>query len=46
MLFFTCCLRVEAQSYPNGLTMDSVRPDIDSIFIAQIRAEMDKVRAR
>lgn len=46
MLFFTCCLRVEAQSYPNGLAMDSVRPDIDSIFIAQIRAEMDKVRAR
>ena len=34
MLFFTCCLRVEAQSYPNGLAMDSVRPDIDSIFIA------------
>ena len=42
----TCSPRVSAQTYPNGLTMDSARPDLDSIFLAQIRTEMDKVRER
>ena len=35
-----------AQTYPNGLSVDSVDPRSDAIFIRQIRRHLDDVRAR
>lgn len=32
-----------AQSYPNGLNVDSVHPDVDAAFIGQMRARMDSI---
>ena len=33
-----------AQSYPNGLSADSVDPEADARFISEMKAKMDKVR--
>lgn len=33
-----------AQSYPNSLNEDSVRPEADAEFIKKVRARMDKIR--
>ncbi len=33
-----------AQEYPNGLSMDSVDPQADSVFIRQIRMRMTRIR--
>ena len=35
-----------AQTYPNGLSTDSVDPRSDAVFIRQIRRHLDEVRAR
>lgn len=34
----------QAQTYPNGLSADSVNPEADSVFIAKMRDRMDKIR--
>ena len=43
-MFF--CLGAAAQQYPNGLSMDSVDPKGDAVFIRQIRSKMNYIRAR
>lgn len=40
------CFAGHPQNYPNRLTMDSVRPDIDSVFLRQMRTRMAQVRTR
>lgn len=33
-----------AQGYPNGLSVDSVDPEADAIFISEMQSRMDKIR--
>lgn len=35
---------MNAQEYPNGLSVDSVRPDLDSIYIKDMRAKLKHIR--
>lgn len=41
-----CGPALDAQTYPNGLSTDSVDPRTDAVVIRQIRRRLDDVRAR
>ncbi len=44
VLIFLSGIFAHAQSYPNGLSMDSAAPSVDSVFLQQMRVRLEHTR--